>query len=443
MKAQKITAEVNLNITNQLYLHSPFAIFSTIFNTIVVVLVFYNRAPPLILFSWAILSITYLIFRFFFARYVLKNKITLNNLKARLDQFTITICISGIIFGSAGVLFLSADSPSYNSFIFFLMGGMFAGSMGAYAINQRVFYAFSAPIILPVLIYSLILGGTINTAMSLMGVVFIMMMMGVVRRMNMTIIEAFTLSIENKVLAEKTRNLNEKLKFSNANLKSLSYKDTLTNISNRRFLTEMLTPEIERFGYSLQRSIGDHHLNSSSKDANLIYGVFIIDIDHFKRVNDTWGHKCGDEMIIQFVNVIKSLIRKEDVLCRWGGEEFVVILKRTEPDYIHIFAQKLMHSIRSTTFNLSDSVTINKTCSVGYSKFPFLDNLPSALSLDQTIELADQALYHAKENGRNKAVIAQYNSEQGKITNLEESNAMMKDITQALADKHIIHTERY
>ncbi|GLS91653.1 hypothetical protein GCM10007916_27220 [Psychromonas marina] len=319
---------------------------------------------------------------------------------------------------------------------------MFAGSMGAYAINQRVFYVFSAPIILPVLFYSFILGGTINTAMSLMGVVFIMMMVGVVRRMNMTIIDAYTLSIENKILAEKTRNLNEKLKFSNANLKSLSYKDTLTNISNRRFLTEMPTPEIERFGYSLQRSIGDHQRNTNNKDANLVYGVFIIDIDLFKQVNDTWGHKCGDLMIIQFVNVIQSLIRKEDVLCRWGGEEFVVILKRTDPDYIHLFAKKLMNSIRATPFILSDSVTINKTCSVGYTTFPFFDNLPSALSLDQTIELADQALYHAKEHGRNKAVSAEYNIAQGEIINLDDSIAMMKDITQALANKKILHTER-
>ncbi|WP_284204758.1 GGDEF domain-containing protein [Psychromonas marina] len=442
MKSKKFTDEVNLKITKQLYLHSPFAIFSTIFNTIVVVIVFYNRTSHDVLFSWAILSISYLIFRLFFARYVIKTKITLSNLKKRLDQFTLTICISGIIFGSAGVLFLSADSPAYNSFIFFLMGGMFAGSMGAYAINQRVFYVFSAPIILPVLFYSFILGGTINTAMSLMGVVFIMMMVGVVRRMNMTIIDAYTLSIENKILAEKTRNLNEKLKFSNANLKSLSYKDTLTNISNRRFLTEMPTPEIERFGYSLQRSIGDHQRNTNNKDANLVYGVFIIDIDLFKQVNDTWGHKCGDLMIIQFVNVIQSLIRKEDVLCRWGGEEFVVILKRTDPDYIHLFAKKLMNSIRATPFILSDSVTINKTCSVGYTTFPFFDNLPSALSLDQTIELADQALYHAKEHGRNKAVSAEYNIAQGEIINLDDSIAMMKDITQALANKKILHTER-
>ena len=72
-------------------------------------------------------------------------------------------------------------------------------------------------------------------------------------------------------------------------------------------------------------------LQNKIPDSDLIYGIFIIDIDHFKNVNDTWGHKCGDDVIIQFVKIIQSVIRKDDVLCRWGGEEFVVILKRNRP----------------------------------------------------------------------------------------------------------------
>ena len=221
MGSDKIKQQVDLKITNQLYLHSPFAIFSTIFNTFVVVAVFHNIAPPIILHTWATVSILYLLFRFFFSRYVIHKTITLTNLKSRLNQFMITIFISGLIFGSAGILFLSSDYPAYNSFIFFLMGGMFAGSLGAYAINQHVFYAFSAPVFLPVTIHSFILGGPVNTAMSLMGVVFIIMMVAVVRRMNVTMIEAFTLGIENKLLAEKTRTIKCRIEYFERKLQKL------------------------------------------------------------------------------------------------------------------------------------------------------------------------------------------------------------------------------
>lgn len=434
---KNINKQIDLKITNQLYLHSPFAIFAAIFSTIFIVILFHNRAHPLILYSWATAALSFLAFRFFFCRYIIQQQITINNYKLRLKQFTITICLSGIILGSAGILFISPDSPAYNSFIFFLMGGMFAGTAGTYAIKQSVFYAFSAPVFLPVMIYTFMLDNTIHTVMSLMGVIFIIMMIGVVRRMNVTIIEAYTLSIENKILAERAKLLNAKLKLSNDNLKTLSFKDTMTNVSNRRFLTEIMEPETARFAYSLQHAIDSHE----NKDVNLKYGVYIIDIDHFKSVNDTWGHKCGDDVIIQFANVIKTLIRKEDLLCRWGGEEFVVIIKRTVPEYIEQFANKLMQSIRNTQFQMSDSVTINKTCSVGYAKFPFFDKLPLALTLDQTIEIADRALYYAKEHGRDKAVLAKYNPAQDTILKLEETKTMMQDITDAVKRNDIILTE--
>jgi len=428
-----ISKQLRLKITHQLYLHSPIAIFSSILNVLIVILVIHDITQPVVLYSWAGITTSYLMLRLIFCRHVIKKGITLSNLDTRLRQFALSICISGIVMGAPGILFLSLEYPAYNSFIFFLMGGMFAGSAGAFAINQRVFYLFSTPVILPVTIHSFMLGGAINTAMSVMGIVFVVMMVAVMRRMNVTIVEAFTVSIENKILAERTKHLNEKLKVSNENLKALSFKDTMTNIGNRRYLTEILTPEIDRFASSLQRSLGNNQ-------DHLIYGVYIIDIDHFKNVNDTWGHKCGDEVIIQFVKVIQSLIRKEDVICRWGGEEFVIILKRTTLEYIHIFAQKVIHAVNSANFQINDSLIINKTCSLGYSKFPFFDHLPLALSLDQTIEVADQALYHAKESGRDRAVLAEYDIENGEINNLEDTRLMMEDITKSSKHDGILLT---
>lgn len=440
MQTNKVDEQIDLQITNQLYLHSSTAIYSTILNTIIVFFVFQKIASPFTLYAWCSITIVFLLIRLVFCRYVLKQGITAKNLRSRLNAFSVTICLSGIIFGSAGVLFLSHDYPAYNSFIFFLMGGTFAGSAGAFAIKPRVFYAFSTPVILPVTLYSFILGGKINMAMSLMGIIFILMMLVVVRRMNIPITEALTLSIENKNLAEKTRTLNEQLKISNENFKMQSFKDTMLNVFNRRYVTETLNPEVERFAFNRQR-LADSDEPQHSAELGLIYGIYIIDIDYFKDVNDTWGHKCGDEMLIQFAHLIQSLIRRDDTLCRWGGEEFVVILKRTNPDYIQAFAKKLIATVEATPFKINDTTSINKTCSLGYAQFPFFEHLPLSISLDQTIEIADQALYYAKEHGRNKAVLAEYNHALNAINDVEETRRMMKDISHALAVKKIKFSE--
>jgi len=429
-----IKKQVALKITHQLYLHSSVAIFSSILNVLIVTVVFHNVADTVVLYTWATITILYLCMRLFFCRYVLKKGITLDDHRRRLKQFTVTIFISGVLLGSTGVLFLSVDTPTYNSFIFFLMGGIFAGSAGILSIQQRIFYLFAAPVILPVIIYSCMLGGSINNAMSLMGFIFSVMMISVVRRMNESMIEAFTLSMENKVLAEKTRLLNEKLKLSNAKFKTLSFKDTMTNAYNRRYIGEILNPEIDRFAFSLLQSL-------DSDNEKLLYGIYIIDIDHFKVVNDTWGHKSGDDMLIQFVHALQSLIRKEDILCRWGGEEFVIILKRTDPNYVQKFAQKIIDKIHSTKFKMNDSTQIHKNCSIGYAQFPFFDALPVALTLDQTIEIADQALYHAKENGRDKAIFAAYNTVQNNINSKEAAQLMMQDISKYLQCNDITLTD--
>jgi len=434
MDANRIKKYVDLKVTKQLYLDSPYGILYSFINTLLILFIFNNVVTNALLFSWAAVMLTWLVCRFFFCRYALSRKITPLNMERRLQQFIICVFGSGFIFGSAGVLLLSVHDPMYDPFLFMLMGGMFSGSVGVFAIKLRVFYAFSAPIFMPIIIYSLIIGEEIHMIMSLIGIVFVIMITVVARRMNTTIIDAYSFSIENKLLAETTKQLNEKLKFSNENLKNLAFKDTMTNTSNRRYITEILNPEVDRFASSLQQSFNED-------EPKLIYGVYIIDIDHFKDVNDTWGHKCGDKILIQFVNVVQSLIRKQDTLCRWGGEEFVIILKLTDPEYFKVFAKKLIDEINRTCFKVSDEMSINKTCSLGYARFPFFEHLPTALSLDQTIEIADQALYYAKENGRNKAILAEYNSAKGSINSLKGTHVMMKDMNQSLQATDVIFTE--
>lgn len=440
MKASRIAAMdsavldnlVRLKITRQLYQHAAAAIFATIMNAIIVVLVFRDTVAWSYSLGWAGICVLYLLWRLYFTRTVLKKKLTLENYVRRHAQFAITICISGILFGSAGILFLAPGRPAYNAFIFFLMGGMFAGSMGAFAIDSMVFVLFSAPVMLPVTIHSFLMGGELNTAMAVMGLIFMAMMAIVVRRMNATMVDAFRLGIQNKLLARNTKKLNHKLILANKNLKRLSLYDSLTNIHNRRFVFDVVRNEVNRFGYTYGR------IPVAAEEAATVYGIFMIDIDHFKQVNDGYGHACGDQFLIQFAAILKSLVRKDDVLSRWGGEEFLVVLKRTSPEYLGEFAAKVISAVAATSFRLNDSTTIRKTCSLGYASFPFLQSYPKALSLEQVIDLADKALYFAKNHGRNRVAKAEYLNS-GSIPPREDlASVVMQDIDAAIARGEVI-----
>jgi diguanylate cyclase (GGDEF)-like protein len=395
---------IQLRITRQLYQQSAPGIFANILNTLIVAFVFRNLVPPRVNLAWAGTCLAFLLFRLAFTQTLLRQELTLENHRRRLAQFGLTVCLSGLLFGSAGLLYLSADRPAYNAFIFFLMGGVFAGALGALAIERRVFAAYAAPVFLPVTAHCFVLGGEINTAMAAMGLLFMVMMGLLVQHMNRTMISAFRLEIQNAQLAQDTQRLNDELLLANEQFRRLSFHDSLTDATNRRFISDILQHEVARFATTRRKHLVSAAIEQAPDE--ILYGIFVIDIDHFKEVNDTWGHGCGDQLLIQFVDLLKGMVRKEDVVTRWGGEEFVVVLKRTTSGYLHAFARKVIETVAGTAFPIGENASLKKTCSLGYAEFPFSRTEPEALSLEQTIEVADRALYLAKAGGRNQAVCA-------------------------------------
>jgi diguanylate cyclase (GGDEF)-like protein len=133
--------------------------------------------------------------------------------------------------------------------------------------------------------------------------------------------------------------------------------------------------------------------------------VFLIDIDHFKAVNDSLGHEAGDRILRQFADLLSGAVRKDDVVVRWGGEEFLVVLMHTAYGFIEAFAHQILDLVSSHEFTLGErsGKTLRKTCSVGYAPFPFHSEDMQGIGFEQVIALADLGLYHAKRNGRNRA----------------------------------------
>lgn len=164
----------------------------------------------------------------------------------------------------------------------------------------------------------------------------------------------------------------------------LATTDGLTELYNHRFFQEQMLLTIE-----------------TCKRANTKFSLILIDIDFFKKFNDTYGHQSGDAVLRQVAQTLKKAVRASDIVCRYGGEEMSIILKDVGVEESVITAQKLCDTIASKTFRLVGDLEKNVTISLGVATFP--ENGETSAEL---IEHADKGLYLAKENGRNQVGIA-------------------------------------
>jgi len=128
------------------------------------------------------------------------------------------------------------------------------------------------------------------------------------------------------------------------------------------------------------------------------FTLMILDIDKFKRINDTYGHHIGDEVLIEFSDRIKNQIRKEDIFARHGGEEFAIIIRKTNERSGLQISEKIRESIAKFPFNIEDNAT-TVTVSIGFTQFSC-----GYSDFDGLMKAADSALYEAKETGRNKVI---------------------------------------
>ncbi|NLB35446.1 MAG: GGDEF domain-containing protein, partial [Elusimicrobia bacterium] len=130
--------------------------------------------------------------------------------------------------------------------------------------------------------------------------------------------------------------------------------------------------------------------------------LIMLDIDHFKQFNDTYGHQQGDIALRAVSDILKNSVRETDIVCRYGGEEFAVILPETKLDKALAVAERIRSAAESNEIVLSDTVTGRVTLSLGVSEYP-QDHI---ISDKEFVELADAALYIAKNYGRNRVEVA-------------------------------------
>ncbi|WP_066496206.1 GGDEF domain-containing protein [Abyssisolibacter fermentans] len=184
--------------------------------------------------------------------------------------------------------------------------------------------------------------------------------------------------LHQKIISKNNEELKQKalqIEKINKTLKYISIRDELTNIYNRRKLDEILEYEYNR-----------------AKKYSDVFSVILLDIDLFKYVNDTYGHNVGDKVLIEIAEILKSNTRKNDMVGRWGGEEFLVVCSQTNMNEVLCVSEKLRKAIEAHDFSI-----VNKTtCSFGVATYK------NSETIENLINRADKGLYQAKERGRNR-----------------------------------------
>ncbi|UXI70197.1 ligand-binding sensor domain-containing diguanylate cyclase [Tahibacter amnicola] len=205
--------------------------------------------------------------------------------------------------------------------------------------------------------------------------------------------------LETEVAArtEELRALTRQLGEANARLEETSLTDPLTGLKNRRFLLGHLDQDLALA--VRQYADAEKPLHQAPDHADLVF--FLIDCDHFKSVNDSYGHKAGDRLLAMLAELLRQLFRESDYLVRWGGEEFLVVARFVDRTHAPVVAERLRALVANHPFRISPEHTIHKTCSIGYAVYPFLPGQPDAVSWTRIVAIADLALYCAKRSGRN------------------------------------------
>lgn len=186
----------------------------------------------------------------------------------------------------------------------------------------------------------------------------------------------------NLVLEEKIKLRTKELLETQVKLQEQAHRDPLTNLYNRRHFNEV-----------------SGSLFSMSRRGNSPLSILMIDIDDFKKINDTYGHHVGDLVIKSLSNIFLNTIRQSDIAIRYGGEEFLLLLTNTNSNNAHVIAEKLRKHVQNTTIKNFNTSDLNFTISLGLAEVKKDDT-----TIDVAMQNADKALYIAKETGKNKTV---------------------------------------
>lgn len=279
-------------------------------------------------------------------------------------SYVVSLLISSLIWGIGALFIMPVDSLLHQALTMFILVGMGGGAISVYSARYRMAIGAMASVLVPSTVWMYMQGGKEQLGMAIGASIFMVVMMRTA-----------------KVLAnalQRNFQLGRELHAAHAIADQQAHTDALTGINNRRaFLSH------------------GEQIIEYCKRHELTLNVIVMDIDHFKAINDSFGHAAGDAVLRFVGETIWTLFRRSDIFGRIGGEEFAVILPHTSESDALAIAEKLRKTIAETTIPFGDR-SLNITVSIGLTN--------ASYDLTTLLVHADKAMYRAKTQGRNQVV---------------------------------------
>jgi diguanylate cyclase (GGDEF)-like protein len=168
----------------------------------------------------------------------------------------------------------------------------------------------------------------------------------------------------------------------NEQLREVSVSDSLTGLGNRRRLHDQMAALC----------------GEQREGARRCFVLMVVDLDHLKPINDQFGHEGGDAVLVQVAQILRGEFRSDDLIVRWGGDEFVVLCRDADLQVAGVLAERVRSRVSKQIFRVGNGQTARTSCSIGFAAAPFCPGHPELLDWQQTLSIADLALYHAKRD---------------------------------------------
>lgn len=181
----------------------------------------------------------------------------------------------------------------------------------------------------------------------------------------------------------------------NHELQESAYTDPLTGLRNRRYFRHLVDTVLRRWFDAASQRPPRHNQPDLA--------LYLLDVDHFKQVNDRWGHDTGDRVLCEVAHRLKQCMRDGDAVIRWGGEEFLVVALGTAREAAALLAARILDALGGQPMGLGDDLRLRVTASLGWALYPALPQAPQQVSIERALYLADAGVYLSKRQGRNRA----------------------------------------
>lgn len=303
-----------------------------------------------------------------------------------LNGLTATITLDGLTWGLAPFVMAVPGAPMYDMLYVLFLTCACTLSIQAMCLHRPAMAGFMVPLVLPMAISHLLSEDALMQTLGLGGLLILGLSFfyGVISsRLSR---QAIVAMLQSQQLAQALQGRNTDLKRALSTIEDLARRDPLTDCLNRRALLDKITVEMAR---------QDHQASRGP-----VVGFLLIDLDHFKRVNDTHGHLAGDQVLRCAAERIRQSLRTPDFVARYGGEEFACVLAVQDEAELLKAAERVRVAIAGQRIDLENGGTLQLTASIGAAL------RDTGEGMNELARRADQALYVAKATGRNRSVLA-------------------------------------